>query len=113
MKTTENTEATSNRKVKKEIKVSVIPGFGAALEGVHPSYDLSTIRKHDFRPRVGGLAFLPDGRLLVTTWDSVGGVYLMDGVETGDTTKIRVKRIASGLAEPLGITVVNGEIFVL
>jgi len=89
------------------------PGFGAALEGVHPSYDLRTIRKQNFQPRVGGLAFLPDGRLLVTTWDFVGGVYLLDGVQTGDTNKITVKRIASGLAEPLGITVVNGEIFVL
>lgn len=89
------------------------PGFGAALEGVHPSYDLRTIRKQNFQPRVGGLAFLPDGRLLVTTWDFVGGVYLLDGVQTGDTNKITVKLIASGLAEPLGITVVNGEIFVL
>ncbi len=89
------------------------PGYGAALEGVHPSYDVSTIHKHDFKPRVGGLAFLPGGRLLVTTWDSIGGVYLLDGVETGDTNKIKVKLIASGLAEPLGITVVNGKIFVL
>jgi len=98
----------------KEEKVDpYIPGFGGALEGIHPSYDLSTIHKQDFRPRVGGLAFLPNGRLLVTTWDSIGGVYLLDGVETGDTNKISVKRIASGLAEPLGITVVNGEIYVL
>ena len=89
------------------------PGHGAALAGVHPSYDLQTIRKDDFKPKVGGLAFLPDGRLLVTTWDSVGGLYLMDGVETGDTTQITVKRIASGLAEPLGIEVVDGEIYVL
>ncbi len=91
----------------------VKPGFGTALEGVHPSYDLYTIRKQNFQPRVGGLAFLPDGRLLVTTWDFVGGVYLLDGVQTGDTNKITVKLIASGLAEPLGIAVVNGEIFVL
>ena len=98
---------------KEKIKENKKPGFGAALEGLHPSYDLSTIRKHDFRPRVGGLAFLPDGRLLVTTWDTVGGVYLLDGVESGDTSKITVKRIASGLAEPLGITVADGEIFVL
>ncbi|MEO6290103.1 MAG: c-type cytochrome [Ginsengibacter sp.] len=98
----------------KNVQVNYVkPGYGAALEGVHPSYDVSTIHKHDFKPRVGGLAFLPGGRLLVTTWDSIGGVYLLDGVETGDTNKITVKRIASGLAEPLGITVVNGKIFVL
>jgi cytochrome c len=89
------------------------PGHGAALAGVHPSFDLQTIHADDFKPKVGGLAFLPDGRLLVTTWDLVGGVYLLDGVDTGDTTQITVKRIASGLAEPLGIEVVDGEIYVL
>lgn len=92
---------------------NIRPGFGAPLDKVHPSYDLQTIHDQQFRPRVGGLAFMPDGRLLVTTWDTVGGVYLLDNVKTGDTNKIKVKRIASGLAEPLGITVVDGQIFVL
>ena len=100
-------------KKKSAVPEYIKPGFGSALEGVHPSYDLRTIRKQDFQPRVGGLAFLPDGRLLVTTWDFIGGVYVLDGVQTGDTGKITVKLIASGLAEPLGITVVNGEIYVL
>jgi cytochrome c len=95
------------------VKEKLKPGFGAPLQSVHPSFDLQTIRKHDFKPRVGGLAFLPDGRLLVTTWDTMGGVYVLDNVETGDTTRISVKRIASGLAEPLGIEVVDGEIYVL
>ena len=100
--------------VTKQVPVKYVkPGFGAALEGVHPSYDVTTIHNHDFQPKVGGLAFLPDGRLLVTTWDFIGGVYVLDGVETGDTSKITVKRIASGLAEPLGIEVVDGEIYVL
>jgi cytochrome c len=59
------------------------------------------------------MAFLPDGRLLVTTWDKVGGVYLLDGVTSGDSSQVKVKRIASGLAEPLGIEAINGEIYVL
>jgi cytochrome c len=92
---------------------NISPGFGAPLEGIHPSFDVQTIHKSNFRPRVGGLAFMPDGRLLVTTWDTVGGVYILDNVSSGDTNKIKVKRIAAGLAEPLGIEVVNGEIFVL
>ena len=89
------------------------PGFGAPLEGVHPSYDVQTLHTADFRPKVGGLAFTTDGKLLVTTWDSIGAVFMLEGVETGDTAKIRVKRIATGLAEPLGIEVVEGEIYVL
>ncbi len=99
--------------VKKVEDKKIKPGFGAPLDGVHPGFDVGTIHKNDFKPKVGGLAFLPDGKLLVTTWDSVGAVYMLDGVETGDTNKIKVKRIASGLAEPLGITVVDGKIFVL
>lgn len=89
------------------------PGFGAPLEGIHPSFDVQTIHKIDFKPRVGGLAFLPDGRLLVSTWDSTGAVYVLNKVESGDTNKIHVKRIAWGLAEPLGMEVVNGDIYVL
>jgi cytochrome c len=96
-----------------EVKKDTKPGYGAALEGVHPSFDVQTIHNKDFQPKVGGLAFMPDGRLLVTTWDKVGGVYALSGVESADTSKISVKRIASGLAEPLGITVVNGDIYVL
>lgn len=89
------------------------PGFGHPLEGVHPSYDLVTIRPEWFKPRVGALDFLPDGRLLVTTWDTLGAVYLMDGVATGDTNQIEIKRITGGLAEPLGLKVVGDDIFVL
>lgn len=89
------------------------PGFGAPLEGLHPSYTVSTLHNMKFRPRVGGLAFLPDGRLLVTTWDTSGSVYALSNVQTGDSSKVVVKRIASGLAEPLGIEVVDGEIYVL
>ena len=99
---------------KPEPKENLIkPGFGAPLEAVHPSYNLTNIHNENFKPRVGGLAFLPDGRLLVTTWDAVGGVYIIDGFQTGDPEATTVKRIASGLAEPLGLEVVDGEIYVL
>jgi cytochrome c len=101
------------QQTKAEEKQNSKPGFGAPLEGLHPSYTLSTLHNKNFKPRVGGLAFLPDGRLLVTTWDTSGSVYALTNVETGDSSKVVVKRIASGLAEPLGIEVVDGEIYVL
>ncbi len=92
---------------------STKPGFGAALEGLHPSLQLSTIRPSWFKPRVGGMDFLPDGSLLVSTWDSIGAVYRLSGVETGDTNQVAIQRIAAGLSEPLGLKVVEEDIFVL
>ena len=38
---------------------------------------------------------------------------MLDGFQDGDSTKMVRKRIAAGLHEPLGIEVVDGEIFVL
>ena len=90
-----------------------IPGDGFPLVGVHPSYDLSQARPNDFLPKVGGMDFLPDGRLVISTWDAEGGVYILDGVETGDPSQITVKKIATGLAEPLGLKVVEGNLYVL
>lgn len=90
-----------------------LPGDTRPLEDVHPSYRLVTIRPETFRPRVGGIDFLPDGRMVVCTWDPDGAVYVLDGVQTGEGDNISVKRIAFGLAEPLGIKVVDGQIYVL
>lgn len=90
-----------------------IPGDGYPLKEVHPSYDLTQARPSTFLPKVGGMDFLSDGRMVISTWDAEGGVYILDGVETGDTNKITTKKIANGLAEPLGLKVVDDEIYVL
>ncbi|GAB4250934.1 MAG: hypothetical protein Kow0027_14550 [Saprospiraceae bacterium] len=90
-----------------------LPGDRTAVEGVHPSYDLSQARPDDFFPKVGGMDFLSDGRLVVSRWDPEGGVYIIDGVQTGDPAKMTAKRIAAGLHEPLGLKVVDDTIYVL
>ncbi|MGV3639832.1 MAG: PA14 domain-containing protein, partial [Adhaeribacter sp.] len=89
------------------------PGDAAPLEAVHPSFTLSQARPDNFQPKVGGMDFLPDGRLVVSTWDSLGSVFLLEGVSGGDPGAIKVKRIAFGLAEPLGVKVVDNQIYVL
>lgn len=89
------------------------PGDGVPLTGIHPSFDLETVRPTDFKPRVGGMDFLPDGRLVVCTWDPDGAIYILDGVRDPKPHNIKVKRIAAGLAEPLGLKVVKGQIYVL
>ncbi|MEL7220100.1 MAG: family 16 glycoside hydrolase, partial [Bacteroidota bacterium] len=94
-------------------KEDVVAGDGSALDKVHPSYTLSQARPAGFSPKVGGMDFLPDGRLVVSTWDAEGSVYIVDGVDSGDPSKMSYHRIAQGLAEPLGVKVVDGNIYVL
>lgn len=91
----------------------IYPGDGTRLTGVHPAYDLTQARPNGFTPKVGGMDFLSDGRLVVSTWDAEGAVYIIDGVQTGDPKKMTTKKIAAGLAEPLGLKVVNDTIFVM
>jgi len=93
--------------------VSKIPGDQYPLQDVHPSFDLFQARPYNFKPKVGGIDFKADGRMIVSTWDPSGSVYVLDNVQSGDTTKIKVKRIAFGLAEPLGVKVVNDTIYVM
>ena len=84
------------------------------LTEVHPAYDLSQARPDEFLPKVSGMDFLPDGRLLVTVWDASGrGVRFGKRRLPAIRKKSKVKKIAEGLAEPLGIKVVDGDIYVL
>lgn len=89
------------------------PGDRRPLEGVHPSYDLQRVRPSGFRPRVGGIDWLSDGRMVLCTWDPAGAVYILDGVQGDDPEAVKVHRFAAGLAEPLGLKVVDDRIFVL
>ncbi|MGE0000779.1 MAG: family 16 glycoside hydrolase [Fimbriimonadaceae bacterium] len=89
------------------------PGDGSPLVSVHPGFDLSPARPEGFHPKVGGIDFLPDGRMVVCCWEPEGGVYTLSGVSSGEPGKVTAKRIAFGLAEPLGIKVVSGTVYVL
>ncbi len=95
----------------KELVRSSAPGFGASLEKVHPSFDLSPVRPPGFEPRVGDISFMEDGKLALCTWD--GEVYVMDNVTSEDPQEVKVTKIADGLCEPLGIATVDGDIYVL
>ncbi|MET9932636.1 MULTISPECIES: ricin-type beta-trefoil lectin domain protein [unclassified Streptomyces] len=93
------------------------PGDGLPLTGVHPDYTLTDLRPKGFEPQVSAMDWLPDGRLAVTTWggsdNTTGEVYLLGNV-TGNTgpDKVTVKKVASGLKEPMGIAYVGGKLYV-
>lgn len=90
-----------------------VPGDQTPLQGVHPSFRLVNIRPKHFEPKVAGMDFLSDGRLVLSTWSADGAVYLLDGVRGEDPNAVTIKQIASGLAEPLGLKVVDDQIFVM
>ena len=93
--------------------VSKIPGDQYPLQDVHPSFDLFQARQNSFKPKVGGIDFKSDGSMIVSTWDAAGSVYLVENAQSGDTSKMKTTRIAFGLAEPLGVKVVNDTIYVM
>ncbi|MFF8103357.1 ricin-type beta-trefoil lectin domain protein [Streptomyces sp. NPDC016640] len=93
------------------------PGDGLPLTGVHPNYTLTGLRPSGFEPQVSAMDWLPDGRLAVATWGgsntTTGEVYLLGNV-TGSTgpDRVTVKKVASGLKEPMGIKHVDGKLYV-
>lgn len=91
-------------------------GDGSRLTGVHPSFDLMSLRPPGFDHKIGGMDFLPDGRLVVSTWNEVLGtndsVFILDNVDQNDPNLITATEIATGLTEPLGLLVYGGDIYV-
>jgi hypothetical protein len=57
--------------------------------------------------RFGGLDFFPDGRAALCTWD--GDVWIVSGLDA-KLDKVRWKRFAAGLQQPLGLKIIKGVI---
>ncbi|SEB54086.1 Carbohydrate binding module (family 6) [Nocardioides exalbidus] len=96
-------------------------GDGLQLDSVNPAYTLTDLRPQGFEPQVTGLGWDGDD-LLVLTWGgngndqgnvSLGELHRLSGVRDAaspaDVTRVRV---AEGLKEPQGITVVDGDVYV-
>lgn len=99
------------------LALAALAGGAWAQTGVHPGYSLTPLRPTGFEPRISGMDFLPDGRMVICTWDdfskTLSSVYLLSNVETGDRSKVTFKKIAGNLYETLGLKVVDGKIYVL
>ncbi|MCD6024050.1 MAG: hypothetical protein K0Q91_966 [Fibrobacteria bacterium] len=93
---------------------------------VHPGFTMTNLIPAGSPanwPRVGGLDFLPSGDLVVSTWDGFGNsagtthpgrVFIFKKVTTGDSTQVTYTQLgANDMNEPLGVKVVDGEIYII
>ncbi len=80
-----------------------MPGDRRPLEEVHPAYALDNFRPESFRPQVGALCAMRDGRLAVATWDAEGSIWILNPRAQPDTPAATPQLFASGLGEPLGL----------
>lgn len=98
------------------------PGDGLVVGGVHPDWAVERLRPEGFEPSVGGMAFLDDGRLLLSTFTpnnngvlreaTNGSLWVLEGVVGGSWSDVMVTKVADGFHDPCGVVVVDGEIFV-
>ena len=97
---------------------------------LNPRYDLKRIRPSNFEPRVTGMAFRADGKLVLSTVNTLFGadwaagmgadaksLYLLSGIDGPDPEKIIVKKIAgpdgaAKLVDPQGIVILDGAYYV-
>ncbi|MEV4481638.1 family 16 glycoside hydrolase [Micromonospora coxensis] len=97
------------------------PGDGLPLNGVHPSYTLTNLRPTGFQPKVTGMDWLADGRMVISTWGGSdqsgtsqdGEVYILSN--TGGSTgpgSVTTKKIGDNLKEPMGLKIVDGVVYV-
>jgi len=100
------------------------PGDGWPVEGVHPGWKVTTLHSPDFSPKVSAMAFAPDGKLLVATFDPpdgksplpdprvTGEIYAFDPHPPTDGSPIKSTRVADKLIQPQGMCVQDGRLFV-
>lgn len=79
------------------------------------AYTVDTITPPETNPwnswlRFGAHDFFSDGRAAITTWS--GDVWIVSGIDA-KLEKLTWKRFATGLFQPLGLKIVNDQIYVL
>ena len=78
--------------------------------------DTLTVPYRDGNPfktpmRIGGVDILPDGRIAICTL--MGDVWIVDGADNDLDQPLTWRRFASGLHQPLGLTIANGDVHVI
>ncbi|MDP4647181.1 MAG: hypothetical protein NWR51_00750 [Akkermansiaceae bacterium] len=88
------------------------PGKGQKLTEAHPAAIIKNLTPPGIESKIGGIAFRPDGTMVVSTWEYTGSVYFITGYESGNPADLKISLFADGLLEPLGIATVGERIFI-
>ncbi|MBU7596258.1 DUF1080 domain-containing protein [Streptomyces sp. P38-E01] len=94
------------------------PGDGAPLAELHPDFTLTDLRPGGFEPKVTGMDWFDDDRMVLTTWAGResfdGAVEIVEGTvgDDADPEKITTKVVAEDMNEPQGVLVEDGEVVV-
>ena len=93
-----------------ELRTRLERDFPTDPEAQH--YLIETIPvPEDIVLEVGGIVVRPDGKLLVCT--RRGEIWLVENADAEDLSQVRFRLFASGLHEPLGMTVVGDDLYVV
>ena len=104
--------STSRKYVKRPFTSDTLQVRRVDVKTGHPSLQVEQILIPGLEGYIGGLDILSSGRLVAATFSGDGQVMILDG-DIDTPSSVNVKQIATGLNVPLGLEVVDDEIFVL
>jgi hypothetical protein len=109
-------------KVYKDGRENARPGDGLPIETAHPMFAVEPLRPAGFEPRIGGMAFLPDGRLVVSDFEPMnngelrekpnGTVFILSNVVGGTPETVKFEQLPGEYHDPCGIVAVDGDIYI-
>ncbi len=94
--------------------------FGTAASEIviNPGLDLVDLLPTGMTQNISGWDWLTDDKIVFTNWvwnytvEPLGNIWVLSGMKAQDKTKITVTRYYPGnLREPLGVKVVNGDVY--
>ncbi|MEY2716178.1 MAG: hypothetical protein RIT24_2521 [Planctomycetota bacterium] len=110
------------KKVYKDGRENMRPGDGLPIETVHPMFKVEPLRPEGFQPKIGGMAFLSDGRLVISDFEPVnngvlrtetnGTLYILSNVIDGTPETVKYEKLPGGYHDPCGIIEVDGDIYI-
>ena len=109
-------------KVYKDGRENARPGDGLPIETAHPMFAVEPLRPQGFEPKIGGMAFLPDGRLVVSDFEPMnngelrekpnGTLFVLSNVVGGTPETVKFEKLPGEYHDPCGVVAVDGDIYI-